>query len=185
MPTSSAVRFFVDPYRPNRIYILDPPNIKRSDNGGETWYVDTNLEVQLTWNHQIAADSNENGSGVGDYFDLVLTDMKFDPVNPGIRFAVGEGGVFLVIDGVNWTRLMHSAALTGRPGSCYYDWITDPYDPALYVSLAGRGLSKLPICNFPSSSSRTRRGTTYSRSPGKRLSSRLVSSTLRSSRELR
>jgi hypothetical protein len=138
-----AVRFFVDPYRPNQIYILDPPNVKRSDDGGQTWHSDTNLEIQLTWNYQIAVGSNDNVGGLNDFFDLVLTDMKFDPANPGIRFAVGEGGAFLTFDGVNWTRLLHSGAMPGRPGSCYYDWITDPYDPALYVSLAGRGIVKI------------------------------------------
>jgi hypothetical protein len=74
---------------------------------------------------------------------LVLTDMQFDPSNPLIRFAVGTGGVFLTIDGVNWTRLLHAGALAGRPTNCYYDWISDPYAPALYVAFAGRSLVKI------------------------------------------
>jgi hypothetical protein len=80
--------------------------------------------------------SNDNSSGLGDHFDLVLIDMQFDPSNPLIPFAVGAGGVFLTIDGVKRTRLLHAGALTGRPTNCYYDWISDPYAPALYVAIA-------------------------------------------------
>src|SRR5207253_8591353 len=47
---NSAVRFFVSPYQPGLIYILDSPHIKRSDDGGKTWNFDTNLETQVTWN---------------------------------------------------------------------------------------------------------------------------------------
>ena len=140
---SAAIRFFVDPYRPNLIYLLDRDHVKRSDDGGSTWQVDQSLEAQLTWNHQIAISSNDTSSGVGDMFDLVLTDMQFDPSNPGIRFAVGEGGAFGTNDGVNWIRLLHAGALTGRPANCYYDWIRDPFDPALYVAFAGRSLVKI------------------------------------------
>jgi photosystem II stability/assembly factor-like uncharacterized protein len=142
-----AVRFFVSPYQPNLIYILDHDlfsgHVKRSDDGGQTWNIDTSLETQLTWNHQIAISSNDDQGGIGEHFDLVLTDMQFDPNNPLVRFAIGLGGVFLTIDGVNWTRLLHTGALSGRPSSCYYDWISDPFDPALYVSFAGRSLMKI------------------------------------------
>jgi hypothetical protein len=82
-------------------------------------------------------------SGIGDYFDVVLTDMKFDPYNPLVRFAVGQGGAFYTNDGVNWIRLLHAGAIAGRPANCYYDWITNPDDPTLYVSFAGRSLMKI------------------------------------------
>jgi hypothetical protein len=84
--------------------------------------------------------SNDDTSGIGDHFDLVLTDMQFDPANPLVRFAVGEGGAFGTADGVHWTRLLHSGALCGRPANCLYDQATDPFDPALYVSFAGRSV---------------------------------------------
>ncbi len=138
-----AVRFFVDPYRPRLIYILDDDHVKRSDDGGRTWQIDQNLETQLTWGGRIAISSDDVSSGIGDYFDLVLTDMQFDPGNPLVRFAVGEGGAFMTVDGVNWTCLLHAGALTGRPTNCYYDWISNPADPALYVSFAGRSLVKI------------------------------------------
>jgi hypothetical protein len=74
---------------------------------------------------------------------MILTDMQFDPSNPLVRFAVGQGGAFYTNDGVNWIRLLHTGAMAGRPANCYYDWITNPDDPALYVSFAGRSLVKI------------------------------------------
>jgi hypothetical protein len=139
----NVIRYFVHPYQPNVIYILDVDHVKRSDDGGHTWQVDSNLEHQLTWGGRIALSSNDSSSGIGDHFDLVLTDMQFDPNNPLVRFAVGEGGVFLTADGVNWTQLLHTGAMAGRPANCYYDWISTPSNPALYVSFAGRSVVKI------------------------------------------
>ena len=146
---SSATRFFVHPYQPNIIYVLDIDHVKRSDNGGATWVVDQNLETQLTWNHQIAISSQADPLGSLDNFDLVLTDMRFEPDVPHLRFAVGVGGAFMTIDGVTWTRLLHTAALPGRPSSCYYDPISEPGSPALYVACAGRSLLKITDLPFP------------------------------------
>lgn len=140
---TTATRFFVDPYRPNLIYILDSDHVKRSDDGGQTWVVDVNLDTQLSWNHAITISTNDSSSGLGDHFDLLLTDMQFDPNNASLRFAVGQGGVVYTYDGTNWTRLLHSGALPCRPANCYYDPIFDPISPALYVSTAGRGLLKI------------------------------------------
>lgn len=140
---NQATRFFVSPYLPNLIYVLDKDHVKRSDDGGETWSIDTELEKQLRWKLQIPFSVDDNSSGVGDYFDLLLTDMKFDPNNPLVRFAVGVGGAFYTADGATWTRLLHTGALPGRPAHCYYDPITNPADPALYVAFAGRGVVKI------------------------------------------
>ena len=46
-------------------------------------------------------------------------------------------------DGVTWIRLLHAGALPGRPANCYYDQISDPDNPALYVAFAGRGIVKI------------------------------------------
>ncbi len=138
-----AFRFFADPYRRNLIYIVDTDHVKRSDDGGVSWTVDQLFEAQLTWGGQIALSSNDNSSGIQDEFDMILTDMQFDPSNPLVRFAVGQGGAFYTNDGVNWIRLLHTGALTGRPANCYYDWISTPSDPALYVSFAGRSVVKI------------------------------------------
>lgn len=138
-----AVRFFASPYLPSLIYVLDQDHVKRSDDSGATWQVDSALETQLTWNGQLAFSLNDNSSSIGDYFDLLLTDMKFDPNNPLVRFATGEGGVFYTVDGTNWTRLLHTGAFPGRPTNCFYDPLTDPANPALYVGFAGRGIAKI------------------------------------------
>src|SRR4029079_7631701 len=79
---AEAVRFFIDPYRPNLVYLLDTDHVRRSTDGGRTWQIDHELERQLTWNGQLAISSNDDSSGIGDHFDLVLTDMQFDPANP-------------------------------------------------------------------------------------------------------
>jgi hypothetical protein len=46
-------RFFVDPYRPNRIYVLDEKHVLRSENGGASWVADTSLEHALTENSTV------------------------------------------------------------------------------------------------------------------------------------
>jgi hypothetical protein len=146
----SATRFFVHPYEPGVIYILDSEHVrrsdrhvKRSDDGGQTWNPDLNLERQLTWNHRIPILPNDDPAGIGEHFDLILTDMQFDPTFTGARFAVGVGGAFMAIGGVNWTRLLHTAALPGRPSSCYLDSFSED-TATLYVAFAGRSLVKIP-----------------------------------------
>ena len=140
---TAAVRFFVDPYRPNLVYILDVDHVKRSEDGGATWHVDDPLETQLTWGGEIPISWQESSSGLGDCVDLILTDMQFDPTNPSVRFAVGQGGACGTNDGATWSQLLHAGALPGRPTNCYYDWITDEFEPALYVAFAGRSIVKL------------------------------------------
>jgi hypothetical protein len=140
---AKAGRFFVHPYLPNVIYILDQHHVKRSDDGGATWNVDQGLEKELTWNGQITITNNADPAGIGEFFDLVLTDMKFDPNFFAARFAVGAGGAFMTVDGVAWTRLLHTAALAGRPSSCYLDSMSEA-TATLYVAFAGRSIVKIP-----------------------------------------
>jgi hypothetical protein len=136
---NQARRFFVNPYDPNLIYLLDDKNVKRSDDGGSTWSVDLNLENQLTCGRLIPIGRPDTG----DLVDVVLTDMQFDPSDPLTRFAVGEGGAFFTKDGVNWDHLLDTGALSGRPVNCYYDSVSNPSAKALYVALVGRGLLKI------------------------------------------
>jgi hypothetical protein len=138
-----ARRFFVHPYAANVVYLLDSDRVRRSDDGGVTWQVDASLEQMLTSGGRIPAARNEDDDAVGDHYDVILTDMQFDPFNPGRRFAAGLAGAFMTNDGVTWERLLDTGALRGRPANCYFDWISDPADPALYVSFAGRSLVKI------------------------------------------
>jgi len=113
--------------------------------------VDASLEQQLSCGGRIPIGRSETITGQGDFADIVLTDMKFDPFNPLRRFAVGEAGGFFTDDGVTWVRLLDTAAMRGRPLSCYYDRMSNPTDPALYVAFAGRSIVKisgLPITIF-------------------------------------
>ena len=140
---TEARRFFVDPYRPSLIYILDQTDMKRSEDGGNTWQVDTSLQTQLTCDGRIPIERGEI-SGESDHFvEEVLTDMQFDPFMSLTRFAVGEGGAFYTNDGVNWNRLLDTGAFPGRPTNCYYDWVSKPCERSLYVAFAGRGLVKI------------------------------------------
>ena len=85
--------------------------------------------------------SREDLSKQGDNCDVVPQDMVFDPFRPLRRFAVGLGGAFMTDDGVTWIRLLHAGALPGRPANCYYDQISDPDNPALYVAFADSSLN--------------------------------------------
>ncbi len=138
-----ARRFFVDPYVPTTIYLLDTDHVRRSDDGGLSWVLDTNLEQQLTCGGRIPASRDEDDDGQGDHYDVILSDMQFDPFDPRRRFAVGLVGAFMTTDGVTWERLLDTGAMRGRPANCYFDWVSQPSDPALYVSFAGRSIVKI------------------------------------------
>ncbi len=139
----AARRFFVNPYVPDTLYVLDSAHVLRSDDGGAAWHVDASLEQQLTCGGRIPIERNDDDDGLGDHLDVVLTDMQFDPHDPRRRFAIGLGGAFMTRDGANWERLLDTGALRGRPANCFFDWIAQPRDPALYVSFAGRSIVRI------------------------------------------
>jgi hypothetical protein len=136
---SQAKRFFVSPYDPKLLYVIDGDHIRRSNDGGTTWQVDESLERMVTCNGRIPADRDE----ATDTTQVVLSDMQFDPFNPGRRFAVGVGGAFMTTDGVTWQRVLDTGAMRGLPTNCYFDWSSAPSDPSLYVGFAGRGIVKI------------------------------------------
>src|SRR5262249_44415163 len=136
-----ARRFFVDPYNPSRIYIIDEDAIKRSEDAGVTWRRDVSLENAVTENGAFSLQIQDLGPVVGQ--GPVIRDMIFDPLERKTRFAVGSAGVFFTLDGEHWMRLLSSAALPGYPVSAYFDRITDPSNRALYVAVSGRSLLKL------------------------------------------
>jgi len=136
---NQAKRFFVSPYDPNLLYAIDGTNIVRSDDGGATWQVDESLQRMVTEDSRIPANRDE----VGDTTQVVLSDMQFDPFNPGRRFAVGTAGAFMTTDGATWTRLLDTGAMRGLPCNCFFDWVTAPSDPSLYVGFGGRGIVRI------------------------------------------
>ena len=136
---NQAKRFFVNPYDPNLLYAIDGPRIVRSDDGGASWQLDDNLQRMVTCDGRIPADRDE----ASDTTQVVLSDMQFDPFNPGRRFAVGSAGAFMTTDGVTWQRLLDTGATRGLPCNCYVDWVSAPSDPSLYVGFGGRGIVKI------------------------------------------
>jgi hypothetical protein len=134
-----AQRFFVSPYDPNLIYVIDGDRIKRSDDGGSSWQVDASLERMVGCNGRIPIGRD----GASDTTQVVLSDMQFDPFNSSRRFAVGSAGAFLAADGVTWQRVLDTGAMRGLPTNCYFDRYSAPSDPSLYVGFAGRSIVKI------------------------------------------
>ncbi|MGH9841148.1 MAG: hypothetical protein ACREEM_20535, partial [Blastocatellia bacterium] len=142
-----AQRFFVDPYDPNRIYIIDENAIKRSEDAGRTWRRDLSLDNAVTENgafsYRVTSVSLTLGEG------SVIRDMIFDPSERGTRFAVGNAGVFFTLNGENWMRLLSTTAIPGSPVAAYFDRISDPENRALYVAINGRGILRLSPIPLP------------------------------------
>ncbi len=136
---SSAQRFFADPYRPNLLYVLGTDHVYRTDNGGSTWAIDTDLERALTDNGSTTVNVSADPSPGA----ALLRDVIFDPVLPEYRFAVGPVGVFYTSNGINWKPLLQSCAMPLRPNNAYYDRETNPCIRALYVATSNNGLLKI------------------------------------------
>jgi photosystem II stability/assembly factor-like uncharacterized protein len=134
---STAQRFFVDPYRPNILYVLGSDHVYRSANGGATWTVDRLLERALTEDGAFPIVVPDDGNAD----QALLRDMLFDPARPKARFAIGPAGVFHTLDGVRWSALFRSSAQACRPNNAAYDFVSCPR--ALYVATSNRGLLRL------------------------------------------
>jgi hypothetical protein len=142
-----ARRFFVDPYRPNLLYVLGDDHLYRSEDGGSSWIVDASLEQHLTasgaYPLNVQYDTNPD--------DALLRDMQFDAHRPGLRFATGPAGVFYTADGIHWNTMLTSIAHGVRPTSIIYD--DRSCDRALYVGTMNRNLLRVgpipPDWEFP------------------------------------
>jgi len=140
-----TLRFYADPYRPERIFVVDDSNAWRSGDGGLNWTIDQPLGAALT----------ENGAfAFTEFFgstpnEAILQDMVFDPSDPARIIAVSPAGVFSTIDdSAHWDTVLRFSALHTRVMSTVLDSVTDPKLPALYVSTPSRGLLKV---TFPAS----------------------------------
>jgi hypothetical protein len=111
-----ARRFSVDPCRPNLLYVLGADHVYRSDNGGDGWVVDAPLEQQLTAGGAYPFDIT------GDFGpdDVLLRDVQFDAHRRGLRFAVGNAGVLVTLDGTAWRTLLTSVARSVLATSAIY-----------------------------------------------------------------
>jgi hypothetical protein len=133
-----ALKFFVDPYRPQRLYIVDRNGIKRSENGGASWSRDDSLSDLVSEDDRFEFDFMPIDRWVGVV--LPINDMVFDPDEGGTRFAVGSAGVFHRPDGDHWQRLFSTAAIPGQPVAGFFDRRSDPARAAFYVAYNGGAL---------------------------------------------
>lgn len=142
-----AQRFFVDPYRPQLVYVLGNDRVYRSDNGGGTWVVDGPLEAAMTENGAFPITVPMDGNPG----QALIRDMLFDPARGGTRYAIGPAGVFQTVDGKSWSALFRTSAGACKPNNAAYDFVSCAR--ALYVATSNRGLLKLsplpPDWDFP------------------------------------
>ncbi|MDQ2824361.1 MAG: hypothetical protein M3R29_02830 [Verrucomicrobiota bacterium] len=129
---SFARQFFVDPYNPELIYLVDLDGIKVSLDGGESWLPENSLTRAVTAGGKLSVSSK-----------TLLTDMLFMRGERNTRFAFGNAGVFCTVNGFEWETVLNSIALPGRPESGFFDPLSDPWDRALYVTLEGRSVLRL------------------------------------------
>lgn len=138
-----ADRFFVNPYDPNEIYMVesqagtDPggnlfrPGVKRWNSLHMRWDVDETLTSLLTENGKFTLDCNSFPS-------CLINDIFFVPNEP-TRFIAGKAGVFYTVDLHTWRRLFSTEEIPSATSSLFFDKYTSNMR-SLYVSLNGRGV---------------------------------------------
>jgi hypothetical protein len=131
-PVWNALRWFVDPYEPQTIYVLDADGVKVSADGGLSWFFDAGFTRAITAGGKLTISAS------------LLQDMLFLRSERQTRFAFGTAGVFWTEDfGLEWFPVLNSIALPGRPQSGFFDPLSDPSDRALYVDCEGRSILRI------------------------------------------
>lgn len=129
---NSALRWFVDPYDPNGIYVLDSQGMKISADGGKNWFFDAGMTNVVTAGGKLTISAS------------LLQDMQFSRGERQTRFAMGTAGVFCTMDfGIFWFPVLNSIALPGRPESGFFDPLSDQTDRAIYVECEGRSILRI------------------------------------------
>jgi hypothetical protein len=131
-----AARFFVDPYNPSLIYLVDSSpagkgEIRVSLDGGASWLPEPSLRRAVTAGGLISISAS------------VIQDMLFVRNEPFTRFVFGDAGVFCTTNGFEWFPLLNTIAFPGRPESGFFDPVSDPANRALYVTFNGRSVVRL------------------------------------------
>jgi hypothetical protein len=128
----AALQWFVDPYDPDSIYVLDSQGMKISIDGGDSWFLDSGMTNAITADRQLAISKS------------LLQDMQFSRGERQTRFAMGTAGVICTMDfGVFWFPILNSIALPGRPESGFFDPLSDQTDRAFYVECEGRSILRI------------------------------------------
>lgn len=161
MPPGSVGIFDVDPTDPNRLYASNltnlGPRMMYSNDGGQTWVNDVNLDIVLTGNGLFNART-AGTAALGRYVQPNL--ISFDPDDKNIIVAGGaDSGVFVSANGgASWLLLTdpQTPVQTGRPHLpqpryAYFDHEpTDRVD--IYIGTRGKGVMKVafkpPVTSF-------------------------------------
>ena len=114
------------------VYILDTDRIRVSVDGGESWMDDVFLTRAMTGDGRLVTSDTD-----------ILTDMHFLRSDRHQRFALGAAGVMRTGDSIDWRVVYNAIALPGLPVSAFFDGISNPRDPKLYVVVEGRGVLRL------------------------------------------
>jgi hypothetical protein len=131
-PVKPALRWFVDPYDPDTLYVLDADGVKISSDGGLRWDLDVRFTRVVTLDGKLKVSAS------------LLQDMLFLRGERQTRFALGTAGVFWTETfGVEWLPILNSIALPGRPEGCFFDALSDQSDRALYVDCEGRSILRI------------------------------------------
>jgi hypothetical protein len=134
---NTASRFWVDPFNPLLIYLLDFDRFRVSLDGGASWLFDADLTRAMSGDGKLDL-RQQLGALPG-----VVRDILFVRTERFARFAFGSAGVLYTVDGVVWQKLLNAIALGGCPESGFFDGITDPLDRTLYVELEGRSILRI------------------------------------------
>ncbi|MFO0991272.1 MAG: hypothetical protein U1E67_05015 [Hyphomicrobiales bacterium] len=127
-----ALQWFVDPYDPRGIYVLDPQGMKVTADGGDTWFFDTGMTNAITGGGKLVISKS------------LLQDMQFSRGERQTRFAMGTAGVICTMDfGVFWFPILNSVALPGRPESGFFDPLSNQSDRAFYVCCENRSILRI------------------------------------------
>jgi hypothetical protein len=128
----AALRWFVDPYDSDTLYVLDKTGVKFSVDGGVSWEADPVLTNALTAGGKLYISAS------------LLQDMLFMRGERQTRFTLGTAGVYCTMDfGVTWFPVLNSIALPGRPESGFFDPLSNQSDRAIYVEMEGRSLLRI------------------------------------------
>src|SRR5262249_39520591 len=77
-----ARRFFVDPYRPQLVYVIGEDHVYRTDDGGSSWTVDGSLDAAVTESGGYpydVGDTTKPGKDTANPAEAVIREMQFDP----------------------------------------------------------------------------------------------------------
>jgi photosystem II stability/assembly factor-like uncharacterized protein len=131
-----ARRFFVSPYDPSLIYIVDESAVKYSTDGGSTWNIDFALDQLVTDNHTLTYDYGDDDIGYG-----VIRDMVFDRDYSPARAAVGDAGVFVTLGPTGWYRVLSTRQMPGHPVAVSFNPFLKGRE--MYVAVNGHGILHL------------------------------------------